>query len=244
VRLAAWHNAALFRDAALDTAAPAGIMDLIGANLAPAVTGCAVAVRRFLATAKAAIEGLTRAAAVDYGAERIRVNAVALGSIDTERYRALLAGQDAQTAARTEPEMAELRPLGRVGPTRSSGERRPGRETSAVPGDGRRRRHGAQASGTLVTLVPPVPNHMAWMSQPCCSYDVAGTSTPYARSRARVAAAITGHGSAPETQEHQGPQPRRRVRGRGTYPVDPTGCRGRGKGEPAPRCRRAVAADR
>jgi len=142
--LAGWvNNAALFRDAALDSGAPAEIMDLIGANLAPVVTGCAVAVRRFraagrggsivnvsshqaqravrgalpYATAKAAVEGLTRAAAVDYGAERIRVNAVALGSIDTERYRALLAGQDPQTMARTEREMAELHPLGRVGRT-------------------------------------------------------------------------------------------------------------------------------
>ena len=94
--LADWvNNAALFRDAALHTAEPAAIMDLISANLAPVVTGCAVAVRRFLAagraqrgrtggsivnvsshqaqravrgalpyaTAKAAIEGLTRAAA-------------------------------------------------------------------------------------------------------------------------------------------------------------------------------------
>ena len=148
--LAGWvNNAALFRDAALHTAEPAAIMDLISANLAPVVTGCAVAVRRFLAagrgqrgrtggsivnvsshqaqravrgalpyaTAKAAIEGLTRAAAVDYGPERIRVNAVALGSIDTERYQALLAGQDAQAAARTELLMAELHPLGRVGQT-------------------------------------------------------------------------------------------------------------------------------
>src|SRR5206468_2497823 len=49
--------------------------------------------------------------------ERIRVNAVALGSIDTERYQALLAGQDARAAARTEREMAELHPLGRVGLT-------------------------------------------------------------------------------------------------------------------------------
>jgi NAD(P)-dependent dehydrogenase (short-subunit alcohol dehydrogenase family) len=45
--------------------------------------------------------------------KRIRVNAVALGSIDTERYRALLAGQD----VRAEREMAELHPLGRVGRT-------------------------------------------------------------------------------------------------------------------------------
>jgi NAD(P)-dependent dehydrogenase (short-subunit alcohol dehydrogenase family) len=118
-------------------------MDLITANLAPVVTGCAVAVGRFLAagrggsivnvsshqaqravrgalpyaTAKAAVEGLTRAAAVDYGAERIRVNAVALGSIDTGRYRSLLAGQDPDAAARTEAQMAELHPLGRVGRT-------------------------------------------------------------------------------------------------------------------------------
>jgi NAD(P)-dependent dehydrogenase (short-subunit alcohol dehydrogenase family) len=144
--LAGWvNNAALFRDAALHTAAPGAVTDLIVANLAPVVTGCAVAVRRFLAagrrpggrtggaivnvsshqaqravrgalpyaTAKAAVEGLTRAAAGDYGPERIRVNAVALGSIDTERYRALLAGQD----ARAEREMAELHPLGRVGRT-------------------------------------------------------------------------------------------------------------------------------
>jgi NAD(P)-dependent dehydrogenase (short-subunit alcohol dehydrogenase family) len=142
--LAGWvNNAALFRDAALHTAAPAELMDLIAANLAPAVTGCAVAVRRFLragtggaivnvsshqaqravrgalpyATAKAGVEGLTRAAAVDYGTERIRVNAVALGSIDTERYRSLLAGQGPQAAAQTERAMAGLHPLGRTGRT-------------------------------------------------------------------------------------------------------------------------------
>ena len=142
--LGGWvNNAALFRDAALHTAAPAELMDLISANLAPVVTGCAVAVRRFLiagrggaivnvsshqaqravrgalpyATAKAAIEGLTRAAAVDYGAERIRVNAVALGSIDTERYQSLLARQGPRAAAQTKQEMARLHPLGRVGRT-------------------------------------------------------------------------------------------------------------------------------
>ena len=47
--LAGWvNNAALFRDAALHTAPPAQVMELIAANLAPVVAGCAVAVRRFL----------------------------------------------------------------------------------------------------------------------------------------------------------------------------------------------------
>ena len=89
----------------------ADVVALIAANLGLAVTGCAVAVRRFLAagtagaivnvsshqaqrpvpgalpyaTAKAAIEGLTRALAVDYGPRGIRVNAVALGSVTTGR---------------------------------------------------------------------------------------------------------------------------------------------------------------
>jgi NAD(P)-dependent dehydrogenase (short-subunit alcohol dehydrogenase family) len=142
--LGGWvNNAARFRDAALHTACPAQVMELIAANVAPVVTGCAVAVRRFLAagqggaivnvsshqaqravrgalpyaTAKAAIEGLTRAAAVDYGGDGIRVNAVALGSIDTERYQALLAGQEPAVAARTTRDMAELHPLGRPGRT-------------------------------------------------------------------------------------------------------------------------------
>jgi NAD(P)-dependent dehydrogenase (short-subunit alcohol dehydrogenase family) len=62
------------------------------------------------ATAKAAIEGLTRATAVDHGPDGIRANAVALGSISTPRYEAYRLehpGVDAQ--------MAELHPLGRVG---------------------------------------------------------------------------------------------------------------------------------
>jgi NAD(P)-dependent dehydrogenase (short-subunit alcohol dehydrogenase family) len=114
----------------------ADVLELIALNLGLAVTGCATAVRRFLArgkggaivnvsshqaqravpgalpyaTAKAAIEGLTRALAVDYGPRGIRTNAVALGSIATERYEALLAERPAVAE-----EMGRLHPLGRVG---------------------------------------------------------------------------------------------------------------------------------
>ena len=141
-RLTGWvNNAAVFRDAALDTAPPAEVLDLITLNLAPAVVGCATAVRRFLAAgtrgaivnvsshqaqravrgalpyavAKAATEGLTRAAAVDHGRAGMRVNAVALGSVRTDRYDAHLAEQGPDGAARVEAAMAELHPLGRVG---------------------------------------------------------------------------------------------------------------------------------
>lgn len=67
------------------------------------------------ATAKAAVEGLTRALAVDYGHADIRVNAVSLGSITTERYHAHLERQGPLEAARTETQMRQLHPLGRVG---------------------------------------------------------------------------------------------------------------------------------
>jgi NAD(P)-dependent dehydrogenase (short-subunit alcohol dehydrogenase family) len=70
---------------------------------------------RTYATAKAAVEGLTRALAVDHGHHGVRANAVALGSIRTERYDAFLAGQEPEAAARTEREMRLLHPLGRVG---------------------------------------------------------------------------------------------------------------------------------
>lgn len=130
------NNAAIFRDAGLGGASAAQILDLITANLALALTGCHTAVNHFLlhhragaivnvsshqaqrsvrgalpyATAKAAVEGLTRAVAVDHGPSGIRTNAVALGSITTarfEQYRAEHPEVDAQIAA--------LHPLGRVG---------------------------------------------------------------------------------------------------------------------------------
>ena len=135
--LTGWvNNAALFRDAGLATAPPAEILDLIAANLALALTGCHTAVNHFLtherrgaivnvsshqaqravrgalpyATAKAAIEGLTRAIAVDHGPRGIRANAVALGSISTDRYEAYRRDHPG-----VDEQMAELHPVGRVG---------------------------------------------------------------------------------------------------------------------------------
>jgi len=110
--LVGWvNNAAVFDDAFLHED-PESVLETIAANLVPAVVGTAEAVRRFLAAgskgaivnvsshqaqrpvsgamaysvAKSALEGLTRATAVDYGSRGIRANAVALGSIVTERF--------------------------------------------------------------------------------------------------------------------------------------------------------------
>ena len=135
------NNAAIFQDASLHEDGSRRVLELISANLSLAVTGAGVAVRRFLeqgeggaivnvsshqaglavpgalpyATAKAAVEGLTRALAVDYGPAGIRTNAVALGSITTARYEALLEAQGSERAAQIEAEMRLLHPLGRVG---------------------------------------------------------------------------------------------------------------------------------
>jgi NAD(P)-dependent dehydrogenase (short-subunit alcohol dehydrogenase family) len=135
--LVSWvNNAAVFQDAALHEVSAREVLDLIAVNLALAVTGCAVAVRRFLvrgtpgaivnvsshqaqrpvrgalpyATAKEAIEGLTRALAVDYGQNGIRTNAVALGSIATDRYQALV-----DQRPELEAQVRRLHPLGRAG---------------------------------------------------------------------------------------------------------------------------------
>lgn len=62
------------------------------------------------ATAKAAIEGLTRAVAVDHGPDGIRANAVALGSIANDRLE-----QSRAEDPDMDRQLAMLHPLGRVG---------------------------------------------------------------------------------------------------------------------------------
>ena len=149
------------------------LVALIAANLAPAVAGARAAVRAFLAngvagaivnvsshqaqravpgalpyaTAKAAIEGLTRALAVDYGPRGIRTNAVALGSIVTERYDPSL-----------DEALAQVHPLGRPGAAgrgRRGGRARCSRASfvngAVVPVDGGRAALGIDPEAQTVT---------------------------------------------------------------------------------------------
>ncbi len=135
------NNAAMFHDAWLHETGGAAALDIVAQNLRPVLAGAAAAIVEFLrtdvpgaivnvsshqaqravrgalpyATAKAAIEGLTRAIAVDYGTNGIRCNAVALGSIVTERYTSRLDELDLEGRAAFEAQVARLHPLGRPG---------------------------------------------------------------------------------------------------------------------------------
>ena len=137
------NNAAVFRDAWLPDVRPAEAAAMISRNLDPVLAGCAAALRCFraagtggaivnisshqaqrpvrgafaYATAKAAVEGLTRALAVDHGPDGVRVNALALGSIATERSADHLAALSPAGRDGFEREIRLLQPLGRMGRT-------------------------------------------------------------------------------------------------------------------------------
>jgi NAD(P)-dependent dehydrogenase (short-subunit alcohol dehydrogenase family) len=140
-QLSGWvNNAAVFRDEFVHRSS-AAVMDAIDSNVRLAVVGTSVAVRRFLrggtlgavinisshqavrpvpgalpyATAKAAIEGLTRATAVDYGADGIRANALSLGTIGTERLAESLAAMSPAERREREAALAAVHPIGRIG---------------------------------------------------------------------------------------------------------------------------------
>jgi NAD(P)-dependent dehydrogenase (short-subunit alcohol dehydrogenase family) len=140
--LVGWvNNAAVFRDAWLHEVGGSVVAELVRLNLQPCLVGAAAAVAAFresgtggsivnvsshqaqrpvsgalpYATAKAAVEGLTRALSVDYGPWGVRTNAVALGSIVTERLECLRASQTPAERAATDERMRDLHPLGRAG---------------------------------------------------------------------------------------------------------------------------------
>ncbi|SHM55184.1 SDR family NAD(P)-dependent oxidoreductase [Cryptosporangium aurantiacum] len=134
--LTGWvNNAAVFQDLSVHAAPAEHVSDAIRRNVDLVVAGSTVAVRRFrlggtggaivnvsswqarlavpgslpYVAAKSAIEGLTRALAVEYGPDGIRANVVAPGSVETARYREYVEAHPA-----VEAEMARLHPLGRV----------------------------------------------------------------------------------------------------------------------------------
>lgn len=135
--LEGWVNcAATFFTVPLHEVPSADWVGLVAHNLALAAAGCRAAVREFLrtetggaivnvsshqssrpvrggspySTAKAAIDGLTRAMAVDYGPAGIRTTGVAPGTVVTDRLRELIGrrGDDVEGRIR------ELHPLGRA----------------------------------------------------------------------------------------------------------------------------------
>lgn len=140
--LSGWVNsAAAFDRGALHKTPEATLRGVIEVNLIAAMAGTAVAVQRFLAArtpgaivnissihgqrafrgwaaydiSKAALDGLTRSCAVEYGPYGIRTNAVAPGLIAVERFEASLAAMDPAERALTLRRAARSHPLGRPG---------------------------------------------------------------------------------------------------------------------------------
>lgn len=177
--LAGWvNNAAVFRDASIHSAPTAVVLDLIALNLNPCVVDCATAIRRFLAagtagaivnvsshqarravpgalpyvTAEAAIEGLTRALAVEYGPRAIGVNAVALGSIATERFEAFL-GRQEPAEARADRGRDASAASGRPGGTARGGCGR-GRPPALRRGELHHRRRCPSTAGSVLARDP------------------------------------------------------------------------------------------
>lgn len=140
--LGGWVNsAAAFDLGALHDTPEATLRRVIEVNLMAAMMGSAVAVQRFLAAgtpgsivnvssihgqrafrgwaaydiSKAALDGLTRSCAVEYGPYGIRTNAVAPGLIAVERFEASLAAMGPDARAATLRRAARSHPLGRPG---------------------------------------------------------------------------------------------------------------------------------
>ncbi|MFX1575088.1 MAG: SDR family NAD(P)-dependent oxidoreductase [Promethearchaeota archaeon] len=141
-KLVGWvNNAAVFNDLSIHSCLMHEMLNAIEENLSLALVGCATAVKCYLrtktsgsivnisshqaqrpvrgslpySTAKAAIEGLTRALAVDYGPLGIRINAVALGSITTERFEKYISEQTHEEVERIQSQIRRIHPIGRIG---------------------------------------------------------------------------------------------------------------------------------
>ena len=136
------NNAADFDRSPLHEMSEERLRRVIDVNLLAAATGTAIAVRRFLVSgvagsivnvssihgsrsfvggwaayemSKAGLEALTRSTAVEYGRNDIRANAVAPGTIATERFEATLAGLPEEQRPAWIAERSRPHPLGRVG---------------------------------------------------------------------------------------------------------------------------------